>query len=597
MANKFIAILAAALLIVCRFDVAAMSAAEPPSSDVRSAAKPFSKPLYAATDFAGDWVRNGRYDRRDLDVMFDYLARLGVTRVDWLYSPIISTEDDYPGGFNVVRYFVEAAHRRGMKACFVFKPFETGIGRALPQTFPRPDGVPYLDDIRGIMPFVAPFVAAHPEFRYKRIPGKWEVGGRIGAIKLVKADSAPTRIRKEHLSIWTSALNNRFEHYVGDFTFTDEVEHRLDFPRSHTSRALTLGGLDIPEDRRYVVIKCSLTDDAADFTNETADLVELYNTTGELIPSTPGSAPANEQYVRDMIEQLPLCAYGRHPEVQSLLADPAALKTHFDDFYCFDHFYHNREVCRGMSHTLDRAGFAAAARGKAEHLPGAMHSSHPEVREHWLSELKRFTSYGFDTVSFRESNHSSTSHEREEYGFNAPVFENGRLDVAETARAAGQAYTDFLCEAAERLRRNGIRVEVHLYASHVGLESQRAGGGPTSPEPFVEWDWETWIRQCADGVQLRTHGGYRPTTFQYLVDRFTRQTDADRKREFVLQVRIRGVERPYGQQMLRWYLDYAAEHPGIDAFLLYETAAMMKRDATGNIVGESCLPVLLRGSD
>lgn len=547
-----------------------------------------AKKLHSATDFGDELLRHGPYEERHIDQLLDYLKAIGVSRADWLYAPFICVEDDYPGGFNPARRFAEGARQRGITPCFVFKPDETGIGMALPPTFPRPEGVPFIEDIRGINFVVSPFTAAHPQYRMKRIPGAWNVGGPVRTIKLVKGNAATTRVRKEHLSSWTSDRSNGFTQYDGDFTLSDEIEHKLVFPRSRDFRVLTLNGLNIPEDQRCIVVKCSLADDRGDFTNETVNLLELYNDEGRLVPATPGSAPPDEKYIRRMMSQLPLTAYGQAPAVRALLNDPEQFRSHFEDYYCFDVFFHNTELSRGMLWTFDQAGFAAVARGKAEHVPGAMHPSHREVRQHWLNEVDRFLGYGFEVVSFRESNHSSTSHEREEYGFNEPVLKRAtndrRIDLDAVARYSGECYTAFLRDAAERIHGCGRRVEVHLYANYLGLEAQRAQRA-TTLGPFIDNQWETWVREIADGVQLRTHSGFRPTALRYIVDRFVRVAKESGDKQFVLQVRSKGTQSEYARKFLRWNMEFVKSHPCIDAFLLYETANFTKRDEDGGIVG------------
>ena len=52
-----------------------------------------------------------------------------------------------------------------------------------------------LDDLRGVITSIDPFVLAHPDMRYRRRPGEEDAGKPVRAIRLVKSDASPTRVK------------------------------------------------------------------------------------------------------------------------------------------------------------------------------------------------------------------------------------------------------------------------------------------------------------------------------------------------------------------------------------------------------------------
>ena len=70
-----------------------------------------------------------------------------------------------------------------------------------------------------------PFVVQHPELRIKRREDALHGQGQpICAVRLTKKDDSPTRLAGQHLQLWTSNLNYRYERYEGAFEVTEAVE-------------------------------------------------------------------------------------------------------------------------------------------------------------------------------------------------------------------------------------------------------------------------------------------------------------------------------------------------------------------------------------
>ena len=485
------------------------------------------KELHAATDFNVDVYRSGLlYEERHIDAMMAYLAGLGATRVEWVIKQAALMERGYPGGFDLLAVAVDRAHAHGMEFYPIFKPFEGCYGFGLPHSFPRPEGVPLLDDMRGLMPVVDPFVAAHPHLRFKCHPGHADPGCAVGTVKLIKGDTDPTRIRKEHLSIWSSGQNNRLTRYEKDFRLTETTEWRPGFPLHYKGRVLTLEGLQIPEDHRYIVVRCSLADDQGDFTNLHYQMVELFNDRGEAVPLTPATPPGEDlagphpQFRR--FASWPMNnAYFRTPEVQAILDDPATLREHFRDCYNYDLNFWREGPHPDRPYTLDTRGSIGVARGKDEYLPGPLHPIYPEVREYWMGWVRFCIERGVDGMDFRAGNHSDRSHDKPQYGFNEPVLAKaGGLDRDAVARVSGDAYTQFLAEARDELKRHGKSMCVHINSDMLVQDARRLGQGPLPPN--VEWQWQRWIREIADSVLIRGLFRLRQPEHDFLVDRVSR---------------------------------------------------------------------------
>lgn len=546
-----------------------------------------SKSLFIATDFCDDVFRHGPLEREQLDQMLDYFARIGIARIDWVGSFMTAIGPTYSLGFDPLVYLVEGAHKRGIKVCFVWKPFEGGLGEALPHSFPQPDEPTYLNDLRGILFHIDPWLCANPQYRMKRKPEPPQPEGPIHTIKLVQQDSRPSRIKKHHLSIRTGMTNNQFKPYDGDFTFTDAVEQRLSFPRSRDMRVLTLSGLNISSDQTYLIVDCSLADGDGSFTNETGKLVEFYDKQGNQIIATPGTKFPGEKLINRFRGILPVTAYGRHPDVRAIIEDEAAFAAHFDDFYMFDHHYHNVAVAPGMSSTIDAQGYAAAARGAAEYLPGMLHPAHQQVQEYWLSQVQYVLDAGVDQVCFRDTTHSATSFDAVAYGFNEPVLDscNRGSDLDALSRANGDALTESLRRVATLIRERGLPIEVQVIGPHIGVTDERPGT-PRAMQPLVDRQWQTWIAEFAQSVQIRTHGIYREQPHRYVIDRISRVAK-DAGCKVVYQCRVKSPDYDYGRQNMAWHMQYANEHERVDAFLLYESAVMFTSDDAGNLAGSS----------
>jgi hypothetical protein len=375
----------------------------------------------------------------------------------------------------------------------------------------------------------------------------------------------------------------------------ERVEWRSYFPSGRECRLLELTGLDIPREDRFVAVECANTaaDGHGDFTNELGRMVELENAAGEAIPTTPGLRSVSDRIDRLSEMVCRTTPYLDHPDVRE------ALETSLpDDLYTFE--THGVDATR--PHTLDdpdegqATGTVAVMRGKPEYLLGNLSPAYEAVRDHWLDLVEEFIAAGVDGVNVRLANHTR-SHEHYEYGYNEPVCDRaGDLDHAAVARRNGEAYTAFLREAAELLDANGCEIGVHL-SNEIFADDGRPHGfrgtqGVMHIPRNVEWQWRTWIGEFADYVELRGFGNNRRWRRDRMVDRIAAAiAESDRSPPLVYQsertfdVDAVGSDPAGPFEELRAEVEYATDHPAIDAWNLYETRDVTRLSGDGSLVG------------
>lgn len=554
--------------------------------------------LWATTDYNDNYRSHGFHDRAMLDQLHHYLSSMGVTRHQWLVDTNHALyEEHQPPGFDILAEAADSAHAHGLEFYALIKPFEGGgYGLLLPNTLPFPENVIALRDLRGIYPRVRPFVARHPHMCMKRRPGTYEVRGPVTSIRLVKQDDRPTRIRPRHLSIWTSPTNNRYSKYEGPVSFHESIEWRPTFPISGSCRILHFDGLQIPEDHRYILIRCSLADEQGDFTNERGNLVELSGPDQENIPCilSTGGPVSYESHQRSFRSprSLPMW-YFQLPEVREIFLDPQKGQVHYQDYYTFSE---RRQVTR--PYTLDQEGYVAIACGKPEYLLGVPHPIYPEVRENWLDMVRYCLDRGVDGINFRHANHTQ-SPEYWEYGFNEPVIEaaGGNTDYPTIRRINGEAYTQFLREAQALIKSRDKSITIHLNTQML-LPDDRPTALNWIPPNILETHWETWVHEIADDLELR--GGFRNRSWneRQALDIYSSVARAAGKPLYFqcnrAEILESGFDGPHHfireeLKMIRNYHD-----PGVDGYVLYETDYFTRKNEEGEIEGSPALKELIK---
>lgn len=550
------------------------------------------KKLLATTDYYDNILGCKCFlDRSHFDQLHKYLSSMGVTRHQWIVDTIWDLYDDPKSDFDILAEAAESAHAHGLEFYAEIKPFEGGgFGDTLPHSLPLPKDALTLNDMRGIYPIARPFVARNKDMCLKRRPGTYEFNGPITSIRLIKRDDKATRIRPGHISLWTSSTNNRFSRYEGPLSFRESVEWRQTYPTSRQCRVLHLEGLQIPFDHKYILIRCSLSDGQGDFTNERGNIVELEGPNQKIIPNILSTGPVNfnayrDRYLSALYKQL--VRYFQLPEVQAELFNQKKAEEHYQDFYSF-----NERIKITDPYTLDKEGYVAIACGKPEYMLGNLHPIYPEVREHWLDMVRYCLERDVDGINIRHSNHTR-SPEDWEYGFNDPVIKatGGRTDYPLIRRVNGDAYTQFLREARDLIKSRGKSITIHLYAQMLAPDDRpwRLNYIP----PNFEWQWEKWVKEIADDLEFRGAWTLRPWNLRQVMDTFSSVTSAAQK---PLYFQGNQKELSFGgpHNFTCREIDMINNHPGLDGFVLYETAGFTRMNEAGVIEGSTDLANLTK---
>lgn len=480
------------------------------SAGAAPATQPFC--LETLVDFMDDASTNGRpLTAQDLDALMAKLADLGFTRVTWgcygdghggwIYPEGLYNAEDGNGWNNVaetyrqlgnpLRVAVEAAHRHGLKIHAYFKPYETGAGPMFPDGSPEAAKWGVIQQVGGRMSVVEPFVRDHPELRIKRrtddLPA-WVETAVVARLRLMKKDASPTRITAEHLQVWTSPNNYRYQPVTTKFEVKESVEpapqdacdlagHVLTH-KGDPVRVLTLSGLHLAD--RYVLVTTDFKDGTGDFTNSGVSLLAAFDEAGREIPGETATGQAIWDETEGNFRQ------GGLMYDSGLGPEPVTL---------------DRDNANG------RQGLIGFARGRNLYLTGAMCEMEPAVQEFWLRCLDEMIATGVDGVDFREECHSTHTDHPLDYGFNDIVLAKARArggDLLEAVSAVrGEAYTEFLQKCRVRLTQAGksMRQNLHVDFFRPDLAKDRRIAYPSN----IRFDWPRWMDLgLMDGVILRT---------------------------------------------------------------------------------------------
>jgi hypothetical protein len=344
---------------------------------------------------------------------------------------------------------------------------------------------------------------------------------------------------------------------------------------------LSLDGLSIDESFRFVHVRYPAGAAPGSFGNTLRELMELYDTAGRLIPSSPAADRGWDRTAIMRLGRFPMntmCRYGRSGELQALLGDEAALRAAYRDFYGYDVSENNpRRV-------LDEDGYAGVARGKSEYIGGALNPVYPEVRQHWLSLVRQYIRWGVDGVNFRISNHSCPTEDRDDFGFNEPALTScgNRADRDALNKANGTAYTEFLREAAAELRRHGLCTTVHIQAGFVYPGDMGQQQFWAKMPPNFEWERETWIRDIADVVYLKGLHTVTDAHGEHFVDTYTQAARKYGKRVIYVSTNSE-LSFSGDHSRIEAEMDRVLNHDRIDGYDLYETASYLRLNEEGNV--------------
>ncbi len=239
------------------------------------------------------------------------------------------------------------------------------------------------------------------------------------------------------------------------------------------------------------------------------------------------------------------------------------------------------------THALDEARHLSVARGKIPYMSAKLNPIYPEVRQHWLEAVQFCIDRGADAVDIRPGKHGVLQ-ENWAYGYNEPVLEaiGGEINASRMHQVIGEAYTQFMREARDLCHAHGRQMGVYLQTNYLRLRDESTD----NPMDYMDHQWRIWV-EIADVATFRGSFGHRPEVVRYVVDRFA---DACQKAKIPLayQSHRRYFTRqepldfdPDRIECIRQEMAYALNHPGVQAYELYETAAFTKIDENDELQG------------
>jgi hypothetical protein len=458
---------------------------------------------------------------------------------------------------------------------------------SVPYSFPHSKGDRVICNENGLLHSVCKFVAENPRYRIARRKGDGEdPGGRLAEIRLVNSGESDIAFCPEDISFWYSEKNGNFRKFEGRLETSVTETWKLYYPYDDKlSTVWHYKGFDLPENIKYIEVRCAKLSKNGSFSNHIEILVELVNDRGEIIPCAPSTLhpdPTTLYKRAKTLSDLGLVDYLVKPEVRALLENYETFNAHFE------------ANCKGMYwfepqweiFTLDRedTGVIAVCRGKPMCHPTNLHPIYPEVRKHWLEEIQYCIDRGVDGVNIRTSRHGGMN-EPWAYGFNDPVIAKlkNKDDVYEAALVNGRAFDTFMEEAANLLHRHRREIGVHL----CGLILRAADKlmATTKPGNFA-WNWEHWVRDLADYTEFHKTNFFKFHHAKEIIDHFGYVVSKAGK-PFIYQsaqsASVTHYDPPH--RFLAFEMQWVKNHPHITCYNLYETASVFKMNPNGEYAG------------
>ena len=437
-----------------------------------------------------------------LSSLVGLLARAGVTTLSWAHyaddqgGPLLPATSNahrtYQHLGNAFARAVVAAHAEGLRIFGYFKPYEMAVDQVFPEGSPEARESGIFDRIGGKVAWADPFVAANPQYCIQHRNCAFPEPNRdepVGAIKLFKSDDGPTRIQRENLQIWSSPDNYRYQQLPVEFGLSESFEtaesdaHTLS--RGTVTRAgdrirvLTLKGLNLTD--RYILVTTDFANGKSDFANASTRILRMYDRNGREIPG---------------------CFANGKPIYNADRADFRHWGLMFDTGYGL------RTCTLDDPNASGRDGLIAFTRGRSPHL-GAPCETEPQVQEYWLDRVEQMLDDGADGIELRIENHSTHTDFPAEYGFNQAVLDRladpAHPTLAQIAKVRGDAYTEFLGRAKERIAGRGreMRLNFELDALRPDPPPRRLLAYPAN----MEMQWQRWLDLgLPDEVVFRHYG-------------------------------------------------------------------------------------------
>ncbi len=428
---------------------------------------------------------------------YDYPAHTGWFRDCGVFGKILNSLPHVP---NHAEIAVREGKALGLEMYVTYKPYEEGGLFSFPPGSEMDRKYGKLQRLGGRPALCTEWLLQHPEMRVRRrmeeIPP--DVDQKvIDRIEIDKADDVPSGLAKGDLRLYVSRDNARYAEYSGRWEFKEETVPALllDYfgqqinTETRKTRRITLSGLRLGPEWKYVAVDAG--EKGAAFKSIPMTMCRVYDPEGKLIPVT---------FAVKSGERKP---------------DPYAVSQGISSGGFIENGFEYDAVgyamgCSGAYYlNQPRPLMLGITRGVNEYLAGAVCEAYPEVRQHWMEEIRRILSYGPDGIEIRIANHSSDTQDPFAYGFNEPVLEEYRrlekadavaYDPVKIMRIRGAFFTRFLAEASAAIHAAGKRVQAQViapYASgNVRAMANRSFCG-------VWPDWEEWVRRYADAITFR----------------------------------------------------------------------------------------------
>ncbi|WP_135546506.1 hypothetical protein [Paenibacillus cymbidii] len=451
------------------------------------------------------------------------------------------------------------AHRAGMEAFAVVKPYEGGGGYTVPHGRTATFRGRTLPCIGGERAGFDSFLLDHGDMRVRRKKiARYDelVAQTITKLTLTfcldRIEQRAHRDRTEtfaaltdenaaerpleRLQLWISADNGAYRPYEGAMTVSEtlaicELSDANGYPLEggpKRCRVVELSGLAIAPECPYIAV--SIKAQSEQLTMLPFSMIRAFGELGE-VPITVGP------YVRMSAESAERTAQATEPHAGGAWFDatypkradqaPAALDSFMRCGFEFE-WYGTGAWGQGWM----ACPLYGIARGKMEYMKGTHCEAYPEVRAYWLDEVRRLIAMGIDGVDLRLQNHSGMVSDYAAYGYNEPLVaayrtEHGidilreEADPIKLMQVRGRFYTQFVEEAANALHAAGKTLQVHLRHSLLTPKlSAEFGEAGFWAMPKVLPDWERLL-ELADEVTVKDYNWavYDPDTAGRIKDR------------------------------------------------------------------------------
>jgi hypothetical protein len=414
-------------------------------------------------------------------------------------------------GDNPLKLAIRFAKCADLEVIVVFKPYEGGGVFTIPHGAIPDCGQNYMETLGGRAIGLDPFIVEHPEFLLQRRPCKElhsKLVTRIELVFILDRISDENAIKQQVLDndvisrfpangvkIYSSSDNGIYKSFETPFTVEECIEPREIkdangepvFPQPMQCRIITISGLKI--DAPYFAV--SFDGDEKAFRTIPFSMCTVFSGDRE----TPATVSPSVRH--------------------HIFKDAPSFTENGFEFEEVGPYYWD---CGWRTCTC--FGFA---RGKIKYLRGSLCEAYPEVRKHWLNQIKSYIEMGADGIEIRLQSHCSGVTDFVNYGFNTPLVKaysdeyginilSESVDPIKLMKIRGNIFTIFIEDAKTLVHKNKVKLLLHLHAymEHPSLN-------PTFHElgfwanPKILPDWRKLI-EVADEIVLKDYnfGQYNP---------------------------------------------------------------------------------------